>query len=51
MAMPDTGNPIEEVKKFLTPERTKYVVAGGVILLVTFMAGVGFGKSRKEATA
>lgn len=51
MAMPDPGDPIEQVKSFLTPERRKYVIAGAVTLLVTFMAGVGFGRTRKEATA
>jgi len=49
MSIIETGNPLEELKNYMTPHRTKLAIGGGVLLLVTFLVGVGVGKSRRAA--
>jgi hypothetical protein len=51
MGLPGTGDTLEELKNYMTPHRTKLALAGGVVLLVTFLVGVGVGKSHKVAPA
>jgi hypothetical protein len=49
MAAPLTGTPLDELKNYMTPERSKLAIAGGAALLVTFLVGVGVGKARRGA--
>jgi hypothetical protein len=43
-------NSLAELKTYMTPDRTKLAIAGGAVLLVTFLVGVAVGKSRKRAS-
>ena len=47
MSAPATGIPIKEFTQFMTSDRGKLAGAGAATLLVTFMVGVGVGRSRK----
>ena len=41
------GSPFDELKKLMTPRRTKLAIAGGAALLVVIVVGVGIGRILK----
>jgi len=41
------GSPFDELKKLMTPRRTKLAIAGGAAVLVLLVVGVGLGRILK----
>lgn len=51
MMSPEMGSPMEELKKYMTPERTQFAAGAGGVLFATFIFGVLVGRARKSPSA